>query len=248
MPYTLAKWALWLIAVAVIGLVVGWMLRGARRTAVKPVTDEELAELGRLRDRAQDMDRVVDERERLRIELEDCRATAMLAATRDRAAAVVTVATTPAARAERERLAAVVVEHEATIGELRARIWNHEAKIAELQGALTAYNLSTAPHHPDLERGAEVLGEKVRLNDLTLIEGIGPKIADVLHSTGGIKTWWELHRADVDTLRALLAGAGPRFQVHDPSTWPQQAGLLARGQWEDFKELTARLQGGRFGG
>ncbi|HAP77768.1 MAG TPA: hypothetical protein DCR14_17020, partial [Acidimicrobiaceae bacterium] len=26
MPYTLAKWALWLIAAAIIGLIIGWML------------------------------------------------------------------------------------------------------------------------------------------------------------------------------------------------------------------------------
>ena len=95
---------------------------------------------------------------------------------------------------------------------------------------------------------AEVLGEKVRLNDLTVVEGIGPKIADVLHATGGITTWWELHQTDVETLRSLLADAGPRFQVHDPSSWPQQAGLLARGQWQEFKTFTDRLRAGKFGG
>ena len=250
MPYTLAKWALWLIAAAAIGLVVGWMLRGVRRASVQSPTEDELAELARLRDRVLDMDRIVNERERLRIELDDCRATEMLTAAVPRATGVATVsdAAAPADSQEPERLAALVVEHEATIGDLRARIWNHEAKIAELQRVVTTYNLSTAPRDPDLEHGAEVLGEKVRLNDLTVVEGIGPKIADLLQTIGGITTWWELHRTDVATLQTLLEGAGPRFQIHDPSSWPRQAGMLARGEWEDFKDLAADLQGGRFDG
>ena len=252
MPYTLAKWALWLIAAAAIGLVVGWLLRGMRRSSVAQPTDDELIELARLRDREEDMDRIVNERERLRIELEDCRASAMLVPAPTRVAAVaapaVVNAPIPVDDGERSRLAALVVEQEVTIGELRARVWNHEAKIGELQDVLTKHELSTAPRDPDLEHGAEVLGEKVRLNDLTVVEGIGPKIADLLHTTGGIKTWWQLHRTDVATLRSLLEGAGPRFQIHDPSSWPQQAGLLARGDWEEFKELAADLQAGRVDG
>ena len=255
MPYTLAKWALWLIAAAVIGLVVGWMLRGVRRASAVPATNDERAELQHLRTRVEETDKIARDRERLRIELDDCRATA--AATR--VAGLTAVVLSPATASvvaepvapidsERARLSAVIVEHEGTIGDLRARLWNHEAKISELQTALTSYALSTAPRDPDLEHGAEVLGEKVRLNDLTVIEGIGPKIADLLHTTGGIKTWWELHRTDAATLRGLLEGAGPRFRVHDPETWPRQAGLLARGEWETFKELTADLKGGTSNG
>jgi len=252
-PYTLAKWALWLIAAAVIGLVVGWMLRGVRRASGMPATQDELAELERLREQLQDTDQSGDERERLRIELDD-----------SRAAAAHTAGSTPALSSpvissaageqlqpsehERARLSALVAEHEATIGDLRARLWNHEAKIGELQNALTAYTSSTAPRDPDLEHGAEVLGEKVRLNDLTVIEGIGPKIADLLQTTGGIKTWWGLHRTEVATLRALLDGAGPRFRVHDPESWPRQAGMLARGEWETFKELTVDLDIGKLDG
>lgn len=238
MPYTLAKLALWIIAAAGIGLVVGWMLRGLRRASAAPAAEAEPGELERLRTRAQETDRLANDCERLRIEVDDCRAAAAAAASSSAAAEQ-----QPAGDGERARLAALVVEHEATIGDLRARIWNHEAKIGELQIAVARHTLSTAPREPDLEHGAEVLGEKVRLNDLTVVEGIGPKIADLLHTTGGIKTWWELHRADPATLRALLDGAGPRFRVHDPASWPQQAGLLAHGEWEEFKELAAELRG-----
>lgn len=257
MPYTLAKWALWLIAAAVIGLIVGWLLRGARRAAIVPATDDERAELERLRVRVEESDKIAGEHDRLRIELDDCRAIAAATRAAGLSAVVSSSLSTELPEppdppvpddVERARLGALIIEHEATIGDLRARLWNHEAKIGELYSTLTAYSLSTAPSDPDLERGAEVLGEKVRLNDLTVIEGIGPKIADMLHTTGRITTWWELHRTDVATLRTLLEGAGPRFRVHDPSTWPEQAGLLARGEWETFKELTAKLQGGKLNG
>jgi hypothetical protein len=43
----------------------------------------------------------------------------------------------------------------------------------------------------------------------------------------------------------MLDEAGPRFQMHDPGTWPEQANLLARGPWAEFKELTDRLAAGR---
>lgn len=256
MPYTLAKWALWLIAAAVIGLAVGWLLRGLRRPAAPAAGAEELAELDRLRACEQELEQVQRDRARLRIELDDCRETATAA----RAAAVAAVGTelevapsavaggaTPDVRAERDHLAALVSGHEVTIGELRARLWNQDAKISELQGLVSASTAATAPPEPDLVAGAAVLGEKVRHNDLTVVEGIGPKIADLLHTKGNITTWWELHLADVTTLRSLLASAGPRFQVHDPASWPEQAGLLARGEWQLFKSLTDRLRGGKLG-
>ena len=80
-----------------------------------------------------------------------------------------------------------------------------------------------------------------------MIEGIGPKIADLLHANGHIRTWWELHHTDVAILRRLIDEAGSSAQLHDPSSWPQQAGLLARGQWHEFAALVDRLRGGTRG-
>ena len=51
MPYTLAKWAIWLIAAALVGGVVGWLLHGLRRPQeVAEPTDN--AEIARIRDLA----------------------------------------------------------------------------------------------------------------------------------------------------------------------------------------------------
>lgn len=263
MSYTLAKWALWLIGAALIGGIVGWLLRGVRglhgAVGASDATALDDDELETLRDRVAELEPLITERERLRIQLEDCRQT--IAETRHAvaknpplptrqpasAAGLAALAADSSVVVERDRLAALVGTHEATIGDLRARLWNQEARLGELQGQLAVHFADTAPPAPDLDAAARTLGEKVRLNDLTVVEGIGPKIADAL-MVAGIRTWWQLHQTEVAVLERVLAEAGPRFQVHDPSSWPQQAGLLARGDWQAFKTLADQLRGGKLQG
>lgn len=110
-------------------------------------------------------------------------------------------------------------------------------------GHAGAVALAEAPA-PDLDAGRRVLGVPVRLDDLKLVEGVGPKIEQLLHADD-IRTWHDLSQVGVDRLRRVLEDAGPRYQLHDPGTWPQQAGLLARGAWEEFRSLTESLKGGR---
>lgn len=83
-----------------------------------------------------------------------------------------------------------------------------------------------------------------KLNDLKIIEGIGPKIEQLLHEAG-IDTWEALANTPVERLREILEAAGPRYQVHDPGTWPAQARFAANGQWEDLKDYQDMLIGGR---
>lgn len=84
----------------------------------------------------------------------------------------------------------------------------------------------------------------VKLDDLKIVEGIGPKIEQLLKD-GGINTWAELAAADVDRLREILDAAGPRYQIHDPSTWPAQAKFADEAKWEELKEYQDMLIGGR---
>jgi predicted flap endonuclease-1-like 5' DNA nuclease len=99
---------------------------------------------------------------------------------------------------------------------------------------------------PDVTTAAGVLGEPIALDDLKVIEGIGPKIEALCHGIG-IRTWFDLSTTEVSLLRTMLADAGPRFRTHDPATWPEQAALLAAGQWNEFKALTDSLGGGTAG-
>ncbi len=87
-------------------------------------------------------------------------------------------------------------------------------------------------------------GKKVKQDDLKLIEGIGPKIEELLHNAG-IKTWANLASATTETVQAVLDEAGPRYRMHDPATWAKQAAMAAEGQWEELEAYQAQLQGGR---
>ncbi len=81
-------------------------------------------------------------------------------------------------------------------------------------------------------------------DDLKKIEGIGPKIAEHLNN-GGILTFQELADAKVERLQEILNEAGPRYSIHNPSTWPMQSKLAADGKWDELNELQDRLDGGK---
>ncbi len=85
---------------------------------------------------------------------------------------------------------------------------------------------------------------KAKGDDLKIIEGIGPKIAEVFNDAG-IATFQDLANADVAKLREILDAAGSQFASHDPTTWPQQAELAALGKMDELKALQDELQGGR---
>ena len=78
--------------------------------------------------------------------------------------------------------------------------------------------------------------------DLTIIEGVGPKIEKLLKADG-INTWEDLSKVDVERLISILKKAGDRFSFHNPKTWPQQAKLAFQGRWDDLEEFQDFLNG-----
>ena len=84
----------------------------------------------------------------------------------------------------------------------------------------------------------------VKPDDLKIIEGIGPKIEQLLNNKG-IKTWAALAAKTADDLKAILEEAGERYRLADPSTWPRQAALAAAGSWDELKEYQQYLDGGK---
>ncbi|MEN9611462.1 MAG: hypothetical protein RLZZ628_2276 [Bacteroidota bacterium] len=81
-------------------------------------------------------------------------------------------------------------------------------------------------------------------DDLKKIEGIGPKIEQILND-GGIHTFKQLAASNADHIKELLLNAGPRFRMHDPATWMQQADLAAKNDWTTLDSLQKALKGGR---
>jgi predicted flap endonuclease-1-like 5' DNA nuclease len=93
---------------------------------------------------------------------------------------------------------------------------------------------AVVPAAPDLTQAAVVLGQRIALDDLKVIPGVGPKVEQLCHGIG-IRTWYDLSTTEVSLLRTMLIDAGSRFKALDPSAWPGLAGLLAEGRWQEYK-------------
>ncbi len=81
-------------------------------------------------------------------------------------------------------------------------------------------------------------------DDLTRIEGIGPKIAGLLNDAG-FNGFADLAAADPEKIREILAEAGGSYASHDPETWPKQAEMARDGKWDELKTWQDELDGGR---
>ncbi len=96
--------------------------------------------------------------------------------------------------------------------------------------------------HAHAEHAPQAEAQKARADDLTLLEGIGPKVASVLKEAG-ITTFAQLASADPAHLGSVLRAAN--LQMMDPRGWIEQARLAAQGDWEGLKKLQSELKGGR---
>ncbi len=107
----------------------------------------------------------------------------------------------------------------------------------------------TKPEQPSKQRFVAPAAEPAPTNssdrdDLTVVEGIGPKIQMLLNQYG-IFTYRQLADADVLKIKESLATAGPQLAMHDPGTWPSQANLAANDQWDTLKSVQGFLKGGK---
>lgn len=100
-------------------------------------------------------------------------------------------------------------------------------------GDLASFDLSIreepafAPRAPSPPPSASAKPESPRAvaDDLTEINGVGPKIAGLL-AAADIRTFAQLAALSPGELREILSAAGPRYRAHDPSSWPEQAASL----------------------
>ena len=80
-------------------------------------------------------------------------------------------------------------------------------------------------------------------DDLTIVEGIGPKTDELLRANG-IESFAQLAGLQLTDLLALLEHGGPNFRLANPATWAEQARLAAENRWADLKRLQRDLIGG----
>ncbi len=83
-----------------------------------------------------------------------------------------------------------------------------------------------------------------KADDITIVEGIGPKIAE-LFASKGIVNYNDLANASVESLQAILEEAGGVIKSKNPGTWPAQAKLAAEGKFDELKAWQAELNNGK---
>jgi|KBSSwiStaDraftv2_1062776.scaffolds.fasta_scaffold122968_3 predicted flap endonuclease-1-like 5' DNA nuclease len=233
MLYLVGEIFVWMALAFVLGVAVGWFIWGYRYRAeaarARADCDRQLAALREQGDQA-------------RAQVQE------LIALRGRDAETIT------------RLQAIssVTDPEVN-AELRARIAVLESRLAasreerseaeERAGAAE----DILEHHgdwspvgviPGLEDAQTTLGKPVVIDDLKVVEGVGPAVEEVLHGAG-ISSWTALASSTPQQLRAILDAAGPQYRMHDPATWPQQAVLAIGGHWDALRALQDGLRGRR---
>jgi chromosome segregation ATPase len=102
----------------------------------------------------------------------------------------------------------------------------YDSIIASLNAELTTYRNRYTP------------------DDLKVIEGIGPKIEEILNKAGIIK-FSQLSDMEPAQVKTILEVAGSRFSMHNPETWGIQADLANKGDWDKLKEYQEYLSAGR---
>ena len=94
-----------------------------------------------------------------------------------------------------------------------------------------------------VEAKEEKKAVKASADDLTKIEGIGPKAAEALVNAG-LNTYEALAGGDPEKIKELLTEASSRLAHLDPASWPKQAKMAAEGLWDDLKEWQEKVKGG----
>jgi predicted flap endonuclease-1-like 5' DNA nuclease len=77
-------------------------------------------------------------------------------------------------------------------------------------------------------------------DDLTIIEGIGPRIDDLFHANG-VVSFAQLARLSVPEMLDILERGGPHFQLANPGSWALQASLASENRWAELKRLQEEL-------
>lgn len=98
--------------------------------------------------------------------------------------------------------------------------------------------------HAEHKEEAKVEAAAPAKEDLTKIEGIGPKVQGLLYDAG-IMTYAQLAAKTPEQLDEIMDAAGSIYKAMDETSWPKQAALAAAGDWDGLKKLQDELVGGK---
>jgi predicted flap endonuclease-1-like 5' DNA nuclease len=116
----------------------------------------------------------------------------------------------------------------------RLRVIEEELLKARSDKQPTKKQVAIPATRANYEHVSKLLGKQVTENDLTLINGIGPKTAALLQANG-ITTWESLANTSAEILKRILSEAGGIYKSLDPTHWPKQAFMAARSEWRKLR-------------
>ena len=89
----------------------------------------------------------------------------------------------------------------------------------------------------------EKKAKKSEADDLTKIEGVGPKAAEALVNAG-MDTFSKVAKGDAEKIKEVLTEANSRMAHLDTTSWPKQSKMAADGNWDELKEWQDSVKGG----
>lgn len=135
-----------------------------------------------------------------------------------------------------------IEERDSAIELMRENLAALEKKNRDALTRAEAAEADIAKLEKGLEESAqEAASQKLRIrsmqDDLSVIDGIGPKVSSVLR-TAGITSFSKLAEREPEEIQGILVAENPRLtRLTDPSTWHEQARMAADGDWEGLKAL-----------
>ncbi|MBT8321460.1 MAG: 30S ribosomal protein S2 [Eudoraea sp.] len=123
-----------------------------------------------------------------------------------------------------------------------------EAPVAKKETVEEAPAAAAAPveekkETPAKEKKEAPKKEAAKADDLTKIEGIGPKGAEALVNAG-LDSFEKLSGAKADAIKEILTEASSRMAHLDPTSWPKQAKMAADGDWDKLKDWQDKAKAG----
>ncbi len=114
--------------------------------------------------------------------------------------------------------------------------WNlKDRKVTPAPEAQPVEEKKAAPKAPTEKKAT------AKADDLTKVEGIGPKIAETL-TNAWVASYADLAAKKPAEIAEIIAGVRGS---HVPDTWPKQAKMAADGKWDELKAWQDEMDGGK---
>jgi large subunit ribosomal protein L21 len=124
------------------------------------------------------------------------------------------------------------------------RAYLSEIKIESIITSGAKASAKAAAPKAEAKAEAPKAAKAAKGDDLTIVEGIGPKIAELFISKG-IVSYNDLANATEEQLRVILEEAGGVIKSKNPATWPAQAKMAAEGKFDELKKWQEELKDGQ---